>query len=251
MVKEGNKPAETVEEVTEKKPLINQDGSITKKKVEKKGDTVATITEVTKEVTKGDKPIEKTEESTEKSTVVSKDGSSTTTTVTKKGDTITTVTVVIKGKTTTTTTKVSKGGKTTTTVQIKSTHTQPRAHTAEECKCDSVPRCQMDEELVPVPVKGTCCPRLHCEKKRSTCGLVSQDTFINRKSCQSKVKLPGCGGLCASSFQYSSDGKWKGTCGCCQPTAFHSQQVLLRCGDGSMVTETLSVPAACSCKACK
>ncbi|KAJ8399912.1 hypothetical protein AAFF_G00406420 [Aldrovandia affinis] len=318
-VKEENKPVETREEIVEKKPSVSKDGSIISKKVDKKGDTTTTITEVTKggitsittevtkgnkvvkktediteisaviekdgtakrttvkkhgdtkttvtevtkdgkmykttEVTKGDKPVEKTEESTEKSTVVEKDGTSTTTTVTKKGDTTTKVTEVTKGDTTTTTTAISKDGKTITRVKTKSAHTETGGiklqHVTEECQCDTVPHCQVDEELITVAVKGRCCPKLQCEKKRRTCGLVSRETFVKRKSCQSKVKLPGCGGLCASSYQYSSDGGWRSACGCCKPTQFRSHSVLLRCGDGSVVTETLSVPTVCSCAACK
>ncbi|KAG9349938.1 hypothetical protein JZ751_026291, partial [Albula glossodonta] len=118
-MKEGDKPEETKEEIVEKTPTINQDGSIIKTKVDKKGDTTTTITEVTKgdttsvttEVTKGNKVVKKTEDIIETSSVIEKDGTTKTTTITKQGDTKTTVTKVTKEGKTYEQKEVTKGGK--------------------------------------------------------------------------------------------------------------------------------------------
>ncbi|XP_061086440.1 uncharacterized protein LOC133121251 [Conger conger] len=118
-VQEGKKPEETTEEIVEKKPSVNKDGSITITTEGKKGDTITTTTKNIKgsttirttEVNIGNKVLEKTIDVTETSAVLDEDGTAKTTTVTKQGDRETTVTKVIKGGVEYETTEVSKGGK--------------------------------------------------------------------------------------------------------------------------------------------
>ncbi|XP_069462359.1 integumentary mucin B.1-like [Ambystoma mexicanum] len=119
-----------------------------------------------------------------------------------------------------------------------------------ECQCDSVPRCERDERLVPVRQAHQCCPKLKCVPKKDECHPISKAVQLRDGECSATVKLQSCSGYCHSSTSYSHLWEPVPHCRCCSAKQLLSKKFQIPCPNGTKTTVLVKEAESCHCLSC-
>ncbi|XP_029440310.1 uncharacterized protein LOC115080300 [Rhinatrema bivittatum] len=119
-----------------------------------------------------------------------------------------------------------------------------------KCSCDSVPACNSDERLVPVPQEDQCCPELRCERKNDECSPVYQEVQLTNGPCMATVKVAVCGGYCHSKSRYNAFWKLEPQCRCCSAITTRSTDFEVPCPNDTHIQLSVEEAVSCSCEPC-